>query len=168
MFNLCPLIAKINTLNFLIMMQVILTQDVPKLGRKDEAVKVRDGYAVNFLLPNEMAVCASPKRLEAAKKRLDEVLIQKERITEKAEEIKKMVDELKQISVAKRVGEKDTLYASVSEKDVIEKVEEAINVRLEAKNVHFPEVLKKLGTGNVVLRLAEGVTADLEVNVVAQ
>ncbi len=148
-------------------MQVILTEDIKKLGRKHEAVVVRPGYALNFLIPQGKAMPATPGRLEKAEKLLEEILIQKERIQEKAAEVKDLVEKLGKVSFEAKVSDNDTLYGSISEKEIIEEVEEQINVRLESKHVRMPEHIKKTGEYKCLIVLGEGVEAELMVEVKA-
>lgn len=146
-------------------MQVVLTQDVPKLGRKYEVVNVKPGFAHNWLFMKGFAMPATPKRIVQANKKLDAILIRKEQIQEKAADIKKTVEELGTIVIAAKITDKGNLYAAVAERDIIQKVEEKLNVRLEKKHVKFVEPIKEVGAHKVVLRLAEGITADLNVEV---
>jgi len=150
-----------------IMMNVILTQDVVKLGRKHEAVRVKPGFALNYLLPQKLAIPATPKRLVSAEKKLAEILVQKERIIEKAEEIKKQLEALKSIKLKAKTTDKETLYGSISEKEIGEEIENQISVRLEKKHIKMSEHIKKIGKYKVAIRLAEGIAADIEVDVEA-
>jgi large subunit ribosomal protein L9 len=153
--------------NYKNMMELILQEDIKGLGRKFEIVKVRPGYAMNFLLPKSKAVVATAGKKATAEAKLAEVLIQKERIAEKAQEIKAQLQGLGKLVLQAKTASKDTLYGSVTEREIAEKIEELINVRLEKKHIRLSEALKKVGEYSVKIRLAEGVELDLIVEIQA-
>ena len=148
------------------MMQVILTEDVPNLGHIGEQVKVRDGYARNYLLPKNLAIVASVKnrrRLEH-EKRLVQHRVAKARA--EAEALKGRLEELS-ITVARRVGEQDKLYGSVTAHDIAKVLAEE-GITVDRRKIELEEPIKELGVYDVPVRLGPEVHATLKVWVVAE
>ena len=147
-------------------MQVILREHVDNLGRRGEIVKVADGYARNYLLPRKLALLAT----EGNKKQ-----IERERgkfVAKEAEEQKvaeAMVERLGalDIAIAKKVGETEALYGSVTTADIAEALA-AKGVEIDRRKLHLSEPIKRLGEFDVPVRLHPDVTAHVKVRVVAE
>jgi len=147
-------------------MQVILREHVDNLGRRGEIVKVADGYARNYLLPRKLALLAT----EGNKKQ-----IERERgkfVAKEAEEQKvaeAMVERLGalDIAIAKKVGETDALYGSVTTADIAEALA-AKGFEIDRRKLHLSEPIKRLGDFDVPVRLHPDVTAHIKVRVIAE
>ncbi len=144
-------------------MQVILKQNVPSLGKKGEVKNVKDGYFQNFLQPKGLAEVATSAKVQEAQEILKKQTVQKERITEQAHEIQKKLKGLKIIIKAKAKGDK--LYGSITEKEIIDALEQKINVRLEKQHLALSENIKVVGTYEVPVNLTEGVSAKVTVEI---
>ena len=128
-------------------MEVILREDVDKLGRRGDVAKVAEGYGRNFLLPRGLAMQVS----EA-----NQAMIAKER---KAHELRLA----KEKSIAPRkVGEHDVLYGSVTAGDIADFLK-AKGVEIDKRKVHLDEPIKKLGEHEVSVKLHPEVSANLRV-----
>jgi large subunit ribosomal protein L9 len=147
-------------------MEVILREHVDNLGRRGEIVKVADGYARNFLLPRKLALRAT----EGNRKQIERERAKFE--TREAEE-KKVAEAIAEglanlsISVARRVGESDVLYGSVTAADIAEALA-AKGFEVDRRKLQLRDALKKLGEFDVPVRLHREVTATLKVRVVAE
>ena len=147
-------------------MEVILREHVDNLGRRGEVVKVADGYARNYLLPRKLALLAT----EGNKKQ-----IERERgkfVAKEAEEQKvaeAMVERLGalDIAIAKKVGETDALYGSVTTADIAEALA-AKGFEIDRRKLHLSEPIKRLGDFDVPVRLHPDVTAHIKVRVIAE
>ena len=144
--------------------EVILRQYVEHLGNRGEVVKVADGYARNYLLPRKLALRVT----EENKKQID-----RERAKAEAQENEErgaaqhLATALSSadISIARRVGEHDTLYGSVTASDIAE----ALNARqmtVDRRKIVLPEPLKTLGEHAVTIKLHRDVAATLTVKIV--
>jgi large subunit ribosomal protein L9 len=145
--------------------EVILKEHVEHLGRRGEVVKVANGYARNYLLPRKLAleVTAENKRQIERERAKAEAREAEER--QEAEALKTRVEAL-EIAIARRVGEQDTLYGSVTTGDL----GEALNARglpIDRRRIQLPEPLKTLGDHDVTVKLHRDVTARLRVRIVA-
>lgn len=144
-------------------MQVVLNKDVPKLGYKGDIVNVKSGYGRNYLLPKGLADLASDSRLKIAASRKERMVIQKQQLLDSAKDVIAKLKGLKLIMKAK-VSEKGKLYAAITEKDVIDAIEEKKNVKLEKEFIKM-EHFKEVGTYEVLVRLGEGFEEKITVKV---
>jgi large subunit ribosomal protein L9 len=145
-------------------MEVILREHVENLGRRGEVVKVAAGYARNYLLPQKLALPVTEENRRQ---------VERERKTAEAQELAERKDAEGvatrladiELSFARRVGENDTLYGSVTAADIAEALaERAFDV--EKRKVHLHEPLKQLGEFTVPVKLHRDVTAEVRVKVV--
>ncbi|HEX4952354.1 MAG TPA: 50S ribosomal protein L9 [Thermoanaerobaculia bacterium] len=148
-------------------MEVILLSDQRNLGRRGEVVKVKPGYARNFLLPQGLALAvtaANLKQVAAQRKKFDAVHA-KER--DAAQVVASQLAGLK-LTVAKRVGETQTLYGSVTATEVAELLA-AKGVTVDRRKIDLPEHgIKTLGDHTVTIDLHAEVKADVTVTVVPE
>lgn len=147
-------------------MDVILRQDVEKLGRAGDLVTVKDGYARNYLLPRGLAYPASEgsrRRIEAeARQRAKRAGAQLDSARELAERI-----EATSLTFTMKAGEGDRLFGSVTAADVAERLE-AEGFTIDKKAVELHEPIKALGVYKVPVRLHHDVKPDVRVWVVKE
>ena len=142
-------------------MEVILRDHVEHLGRRGEIVKVADGYARNYLLPRNLALPATAgnkKRIERERK-LVEAREAEER--QSAEAIAARVTAL-DLTVARKVGENDQLYGSVTNADIAEMLAEK-GFDIDRRKILLPDPIKSLGETTVPVKLHRDVTAQLKI-----
>ena len=144
--------------------EVILKEHVEHLGRRGEIVKVADGYARNFLFPRNLALAVTTEN----KKQIERERVKAE--AREAEELKGAQGVLKtleglDIAIARRVGENDTLYGSVTSGDIADALA-ARDVTVDRRKIHLAEPLKTLGDHMVPVKLHREVTANLKVRIV--
>jgi large subunit ribosomal protein L9 len=146
--------------------KVILLSDQRSLGRRGETVEVKPGYGRNFLLPQGIALEATPanvKLFEQQRKKID-ARHAKER--DAAQEVASRLAGL-QITIPKRVGETGTLYGSVTAGDVAEALE-AKGVTIDRRDIDLGGGIKSLGDHAVRIDLHSEVTAEITVSVVPE
>lgn len=147
-------------------MEVILKEDVPSLGKMGAVVRVRDGYARNYLLPRGLVLVADKKNLKMFEH-------QKRIITERRERILKQGQALAEklaavsLSIAVKSGEEGKLFGSVTNMD-IEKALKDSGFDIERRQIHLAEPIKTLGDYEVPIRLSADVTAPVKLSVVAE
>ena len=144
-------------------MKVVFIKDVPGIGRKGEVKNVKEGFYKNFLQRQGAAVIATDGKVREAQNIVRNQLISKERIEEQAKEINNMIDGQK-IEI-KRKTKEEKLYGSVTEKDIIEAVEKAFNVRLEKKHLKLREHIKTTGEYPVEVLLSDAVKSKITIEV---
>jgi large subunit ribosomal protein L9 len=147
-------------------MEVILREDVQHLGAAGDVVKVKDGYARNYLLPKGLAYPAT----DANKKKIayEAQRIAKQRAAEKgaAETEATRITEV-HLTFAVKVGEEDKLYGSVTASDVQRKLEE-LGIRVDKRRVDLPEPIRELGEFKVGIKLHPEVRPEIQVSVVKE
>jgi large subunit ribosomal protein L9 len=147
-------------------MEVILREHVDNLGRRGEVVKVADGYARNYLLPRKLALLVT----EGNKKQ-----IERERVKFEAKEAeeRKVAEALRErlanldIVIARKVGETEALYGSVTTVDIAEALR-AKGFDVDRRKLQLAEPIKKVGEFEIPLRLHRDVPTQLKVKVVAE
>jgi large subunit ribosomal protein L9 len=147
-------------------MEVILREHVDNLGRRGEIVKVADGYARNFLLPRKLALPATAgnkKHVERERKIME---VREAEEKGQAESIAKRLSAV-EISIARRVGETDQLYGSVTAVDIADYLKTK-GFEIDRRKLILPEPIKSIGEHNVPLKLHREVTVPLVVKVVKE
>ena len=147
-------------------MDVILREDVEKLGSRGQVVKVATGYARNFLLPKRMAVAATEgnKKIVAQERQAHLRREAKEKI--EAEELGKIVGGVS-LTIAQKAGENDQLFGSVTAKDIAEALERQ-NFTIDRRKIHLDDPIKQLGEHKASIRLHREVSVDVRVVVVRE
>ncbi len=147
-------------------MEVILREHVDNLGRRGEIVKVADGYARNYLLPRKLALLATDgnkKQVEREKVKYEATELEEKKVAEAVSERLATVE----IEIARKVGETDALYGSVTSGDIAHALA-AKGFDLDRRKLVLQEPLKKLGEFSVPVKLHRDVTMQLKVRVVAE
>jgi len=143
--------------------KVILLDDLPKLGRRGEVRDVSDGYARNYLLPQKLALLASPANL----KNLDQIKKRQEAkaVTARADaEARGRTIEALALSLTRQASEEGRLYGSVGVQDLVAFLAQH-GIAIEKRRVGLQEPIKALGEYTVPIRLHPDVTAQLRVTV---
>jgi large subunit ribosomal protein L9 len=147
-------------------MEVILREDIDKLGARGQVVKVAAGYARNYLLPKKLAMPAS----EANKK-----VVEQERLAHVRREAKEIysAQDLSgmltgvTVTFAQKAGEQEQLFGSVTSKDIAEALEQQ-GYHIDRRKIHLDEPIKQLGEYKVPIRLHREVTTEILVRVVPE
>lgn len=145
-------------------MQVILQDNVDNLGRVGEIVRVKDGYARNFLIPNGLAAEASTRNVSQLEHQKRAAESRRMKLMADAETIKKAVEAAK-VVIPRQVGEEDKLFGSVTTMD-IEEVLRGQGLNITRKQIQLAEPIKTLGLHDVPVKVHPELTASLKVNVV--
>jgi large subunit ribosomal protein L9 len=146
-------------------MEIILREHVENLGRRGDVVKVADGYARNFLLPRKLALLANPANVKIVERqrKLAEAKELAERSVAEAYAVRLSHAD---IAIARRVGENDALYGSVTAADIADDLI-AKGFEVDKRKIDLDEPLKQLGEFTVPIKLHRDVVAQLRVKVTA-
>jgi large subunit ribosomal protein L9 len=144
--------------------QVILRHDLGKLGKSGDLVKVRPGFARNYLLPRGFAVPASSEEMNRIAHEKAVALARADKAKKEAQELAAKIGALA-ISIPVKVGEEDRLFGSVTLKDIHAAVK-AKGMDLDRKKMHLADPIKALGDYTVDVRLLPDVHATLKVSVI--
>jgi large subunit ribosomal protein L9 len=145
-------------------MEVILREDVEKLGSRGDLVKVASGYARNFLLPQRKAVAATDSNRKIVEQERQSHLRKEAKQKGEAEELAKLVGAVT-ITIARKAGEEDHLFGSVTAADIADALT-LQHYNVERRRIQLDEPIRTLGEHKVTVRLHREVTADVTVNVV--
>ena len=147
-------------------MEVILREHVENLGRRGEVVKVADGYARNYLLPRKLALLVT----EGNKKQIER---ERAKFEAKEAEEKKIAEAMAarlstvELVIARRVGETEALYGSVTTADIAEALA-AKGFDIDRRRLQLADPIKKVSDVDVPVKLHRDVTANIKVKVVAE
>jgi large subunit ribosomal protein L9 len=149
-------------------MEIILTQDVPKLGFKDDIVTVKPGYATNYLIPKGYAILAVPSE----KKKLAETIRQRAFKEEKVKkEAEKLADKLRDIEVkiGAKTGTSGKIFGSVNALQIAEAIKEQYDIELDRKKIVVDgDNVKELGVYTAKVNLHKEVRFDIKFEVVSE
>lgn len=145
--------------------QVILSEEVTNLGRPGDVVKVRAGYARNYLLPRKLAVEANPKNLRAFEHAKGVALLKREVLQQKATGLKARIEALT-LTINARAGDEGKLFGSVTNIDIERALREQ-GVEVDRRRIALAEPIKQLGDFTVTVKLESEVEARLKVIVTA-
>ena len=130
-------------------MKVILTTNIKKLGKIGELVEVKNGYARNFLFPNNMALRENKKNLEYYEKIKEEIKTKESKKLEEAENTIKKIKKLR-IEFKKEADEKDQLYGSISKKEIINYLK--INdIKIKSDDLEMKKAIRTLGEHEITV-----------------
>lgn len=147
-------------------MEVILKESIEKLGTQGDVVKVADGYARNYLLPKHLAVEATPANMRMIE-HIKVAAVKKEATEKKqAEDLAALLAQVT-VTVARKVGENDVLYGSVTSLDIADDLKRQ-GYEIDRRKIHLEDPLKTIGEYTVPLKLHREVTANLKVSVVPE
>jgi large subunit ribosomal protein L9 len=145
-------------------MDVILREDVEKLGTRGQLVKVSPGYARNFLLPQRLAVAATESNKKIVEQERQAYLRREAKEVSDASDLGKMMADVS-VTISQKAGENDQLFGSVTSKDIAEALEKQ-GYTIERRKIVLEEPIRTLGDFKVPLRLHRDVTTEIAVHVV--
>jgi large subunit ribosomal protein L9 len=148
-------------------MQVILREDIEKVGLRGEVVDVAPGFARNYLLPRKLAEPASPGRVAEIEKLAARRSQHEAQSFEQAQELVQKLESA-ELRFDVQAGETGTLFGSVTATDIADRVWEAQRVRIDRRKLDLPESIKRIGRYEVPVELFTDVTATLRVAVVPE
>ena len=148
-------------------MEVILIQDVDNLGARNEVVKVKNGYARNYLLPRQLAVENSPGNKKQLEERMKMVRKQEEKMLA---EINNVVAKLKEapLKIGAKTGTSGKIFGSVTSLQISRAIREQRGYEIDRKKIHITDEVKELGTYKANIEFGGGHSTELEFEVVAE
>jgi large subunit ribosomal protein L9 len=148
------------------MMEVILKEDIANLGKIGEVVRVRDGYARNYLLPRGLVLLANKKNLRTYEHHKKVVGDQKQKFLRQAQSVAEQLNGVA-LTIPMKVGEEGRLFGSVTNIQ-IEKALKAKGIDVDRRKIHLNEPIKTAGEHEVPVRLSADLTVPLKVSVVSE
>ena len=142
-------------------MEVILREDIDKLGTRGQVIKVAAGYARNFLLPKRLAVTATASNKKIIEQERQSHLRKDAKLEVEAQDLARLVNSVT-VTIKQKAGENDQLFGSVTSKDVADALA-AQNFVIDRRKIQLDEPIKQLGEFKVTVRLHKDVTAEVTV-----
>jgi large subunit ribosomal protein L9 len=146
--------------------QVVLRQDVEKLGKSGELVRVRPGFARNYLLPRQLAVAATDAAVHRIEHEKAVAVARADKLRKEAQAVAERLGALS-LRIVQKAGEDGRLFGSVTAKDV-EASLKAQGIEIDRRKIQLAEPIKAVGTHEVSVKLATDVSATLKVEVAAK
>ena len=147
-------------------MEIILREDIDKLGARGQVVKVAAGYARNYLLPNRLAVPASEANKKIVEEERQAHLRRETKLKGEAEDLAKIVGSVT-VTIAQKAGENEQLFGSVTAKDIAEALEKQ-NLTIDRRKIQLDEPIRQLGEYKITVRLHREVPVEITVKVVKE
>jgi large subunit ribosomal protein L9 len=144
--------------------QLVLSQDVSKLGKTGDLVDVAPGYARNYLIPKKIGIIATPGILKQVERRREK---ERQRLLEEkqqAEVRKTALETVGRFIIQKQVGENEAIFGTVTAQEVAEAIQAATNQEVDRRGITLPDI-GKLGFYNADIKLHPEVTATVEIQV---
>lgn len=142
-------------------MEVILREDLEKVGTRGSVVKVADGYARNFLLPKRLAVAATEANRKIVEQEREAYVRREAKVKADAEDLAKLMGNVT-VKFQHKVGENNHLFGSVTAKDIADALE-AQKFHVERRKIQLDEPIRTVGEHKVPVRLYRDVTIDVNV-----
>ena len=148
-------------------MKLILNSDVKSLGRKGDVVDVAKGYARNYLLPKKLAVVANSSNLKFAEALREKREIQAVANNELAESIKTALADAK-IEISQNTTDEGTLYAAVSNEQIVDAIETFSGFRLEAEQIDVENQVKEIGLHSIFIVLGPDAKFEITLEIIPE
>ena len=148
-------------------MEVILIQDVDNLGAANEVVKVRNGYARNFLIPQKIALEANPSNLKQLEERMKQVRKKEEKMLA---EINVVIGKLKEapLKVGAKTGTSGKIFGSVTSLQLSRAIREQKGYNIDRKKISIPEEVQELGAYKATIDFGNGKSTEVDFEVVGE
>jgi large subunit ribosomal protein L9 len=147
-------------------LQVVLNDNVSKLGKSGDLVEVAPGYARNYLIPKGFAVMATPGILKQVEHRKEKERQRLLALKQEAEAQKIALQTIRRFVIRKQVGEGEAIFGTVTTQDVADAIKESANQEVDRRGITLPEI-SKLGFYEAQVKLHPEVTATIEIQVAA-
>jgi large subunit ribosomal protein L9 len=147
-------------------MEVILREDVDKIGSRGALVKVADGYARNYLLPKRLAVAATASNKKIVEQEREAHVRREAKLATESQDLAKLLENVT-LTFRQKVGENNHLFGSVTAKDIAEALE-AKQFHIERRKIQLDDPIRTLGEFDIPVRLHRDVTTQIKVIVEAE
>lgn len=145
-------------------MKIILKEDIQRLGKCGEVIKVKDGYAVNYLFPRNLAIPATKGNLRSIEELTRQKRFRDEKKIKGAERLKSDLEKIS-ITAEVKVGEEDRVFGSVTSQDIAELLKEK-GFEIDKRKIELEESIKALGVYTVPIKIQADIVANLKLWVV--
>ena len=149
-------------------MKVILLKDVKGLGKAGQVANASDGYARNFLFPKKLAMEATDNNMKVLERKRAEIEAQRAMDKAVAEELKSKIEAAAPVTIESKAGDGGRLFGAVTAKDIADAFFKEYKIELDKKKIVLDNPIKQVGPTEVELKLYQGISAKLKLNVAAK
>ncbi len=150
-----------------IIMQIILKKDVQNLGEAGDIVNVKDGYARNFLLPQNVAEAATKGALENREKNIARIKAKQEKLNAEAMEKAQKIEAFGKLELSAKAGESGKLFGTITTKKLSEELAAKAGIEVDRKSISLNAPINKIGDYKMLIKLTSKVKCELAVTVTA-
>ena len=148
-------------------MQVILKKDVQNLGEAGDMVNVKDGYARNFLLPQNVAEEATEGAVKNREKNIARIKAKQEKLHQEALAIAEKIEKFAELKLSAKAGESGKLFGTITTKKLCEELQARAGIEVDRKTVSLNAPINKVGSYTMLIKLTSKVKTELSINVTA-
>ena len=150
-------------------MEIILKQDVNKLGYKDEIVKVKDGYANNYLIPQGYAIVATPSNKKVLAENLKQRAFKEAKIKQDAEAFAETLNKIEGLKIAAKASETGKIFGSVNTIQIADAIKAQFDVEVDRKKISIVgDAIKEVGTHKVIVSVYKEIKSEITFEVYAE
>ena len=150
-------------------MEIILKQDVNKLGYKDEIVKVRDGYANNYLIPQGYAIVATPSNKKILAENLKQRAFKEAKIKQDAEAYAETLNKIEGLKIAAKASETGKIFGSVNTIQIADAIKAQFDIDVDRKKISIVgDAIKEVGTHKVIVSVYKEIKSEITFEVYAE
>nr|YP_009257615.1 ribosomal protein L9 [Coeloseira compressa]ANH09698.1 ribosomal protein L9 [Coeloseira compressa] len=147
--------------------KVILQKDLINTGQEGEIVAVKKGYALNYLMPYNIAKVATKGQIKHVQMLKQIRLEQKEKNINKATSVKKQIEKIKKITLYKTTGKDNLIFGNINDKDIINIINYKCNLKLEKKQIQIP-IIKNIGIYDIRLQIFQEIKVHLKLQIISK
>ncbi len=149
-------------------MEIILIQDVPNLGFKDDIVTVKDGYGANYLIPKGLAILALPSEKKKLAETMKQRAYKEEKVKKDAEKLAEKLRDI-EVKIGAKVGTSGKIFGSVNALQIAEAIKEQYDIEVDRKRIVVDgDAVKELGVYTAKINLHKEVRFDIKFEVVGE
>ena len=150
-------------------MEIILKQDVNKLGYKDEIVKVKDGYANNYLIPQGYAIVATPSNKKILAENLKQRAFKEAKIKQDAEAFAETLNKVEGLKIAAKASESGKIFGSVNTIQIADAIKAQFDVEVDRKKISIVgDAIKEIGTHKIIVSVYKEIKSEITFEVYAE
>jgi large subunit ribosomal protein L9 len=146
--------------------QLVLNQDISKLGISGDLVEVAPGYARNYLIPQKLATRATPGILKQVERRREQERLRQLELKQQSLEQKAALEKVVSLKIPKQVGENEAIFGTVTTQEVADAIQAATGQEVDRRGITIPDI-NHLGTYKAEIKLHSEVTAQIDIEVVS-
>ena len=149
-------------------MEIILKQDVANLGFKDDVVNVKPGYGRNYLIPQGLAILATPSAKKVLAENLKQRAFKEDKIRKDAESLVESFSKIQGLKIGAKAGENGKIYGSVNTIQIAEAIKAQFDIDVDRKKINIVDSIKEIGTHKAIISIYKDIKSEISFDVVAE